>query len=105
MHAKLVVPMYLMFFQTLGLQKLSESVDQQRFLLSTWLGLAWGNFLQRNSKPFEFCFAITFTKFIINPSLMCNDGIKTLSGFTKGMCWIFFTPGAYEFLFGHSFVS
>ena len=68
-----------------------------------WLSL--GNFLQRNLKPFEFCFAITLTKFFINPSLICNGGIKTLSGFTKGVCRIFFTPGAYEFLVSHSFVS
>ena len=67
--------------------------------------LSLGNFLQRNSKPFEFCFAIAFAKFFINPGLICSGGIKTLSGFAKGMCWIFFTLGAYEFLFGHSVVS
>ena len=39
MHDKLVVSMYFKLFQTLGLQKLSKFVDQQRFLLSTWLGL------------------------------------------------------------------
>ena len=40
MHAKVVVPKHLMLFQTLGLQKLPESVDQLRFLLSTLLALA-----------------------------------------------------------------
>ena len=39
MHAKLVVPMHLKLFQTYGLSKLLEFVDQQRFFLSTWLGL------------------------------------------------------------------
>ena len=106
MHAKLVVPMYLMLLQTLGFQKLSESVDLQKKIPSfnlAWLSL--GNFLQRNSKPLDFCLAIAFTKFFISPSLICSGGIKTLSGSTKGLCWMFFTPGAYEFLVGHCFVS
>ena len=45
MHDKLVVPTYFKLFQTLGLQKLSKFVDQQRFPLSTRLGL--------DGKPFK----------------------------------------------------
>ena len=44
MHAKLVVSMYLMFFQTLGRQKLPKSTNQQRSRFSTWLSLAWKTF-------------------------------------------------------------
>ena len=74
MHAKLLVPIYLKLFQTMGLQKLSEFVDQQGFLFSTWLSL--GNFLQRNFKSFEQCLAIAFSKFFINPSLIYNSALK-----------------------------
>ena len=54
-----------------------------------FFNLAWpslGNFLQRNSRLFEQCLAIAFTKFFSNSSLICNGGIKTLSGITKRMC-------------------
>ena len=44
MHAILDVPMYLKLFQNLVLQKPPDCVDQQKFFLSTWLGLVWQTF-------------------------------------------------------------
>ena len=75
MHAKLVVPVYLMLFQTLCLQKRPKFGPTKipSFNLA-WLSL--GNFFQKNSNPFERCLAIAFIKFFINPSLICNRGIK-----------------------------
>ena len=47
-----------------------------------WLSL--GNFLQRNLTPFEFCFAVAFTKVFINPSLISNGGLKLYCDLLKG---------------------
>ena len=92
MHTKLVVAMYLMFLSNSESSKTFRICGPTKILSFNLTLLSLEIFLQKNSKPFEFYFAIAFTKFLIN-----SDDIKTLSGFTKWICWIFFTPAAYEF--------
>ena len=82
MYAKLVAPMYLKLFQTLGFQKFSEFCGTTKIPSFNIAWLSLGNFLQKNSKPFKWCLAIALTNFFIKPSLICNSGIKTLWRFT-----------------------
>ena len=67
MHAKLVVSLYAKLLQTVGLQKLSEFADQQRFILLIWFGLVWKTFAEK-FKAIQTIFGHSFYKVLLQPS-------------------------------------